>query len=366
MLRLEKLEDRSLLTILPLGPMQGGTPNYYGPEPNWAYSPTPTAIPTSGVITGGIEEFVHALPGLTAAAANNLGQYMSVAVPDKTTYPGCDYYEIALVQSTEKLSSSLNPTTLRGYVQIETPADAGVSHHYALTYPDGTPIKNALGNQVFLVDPPEYLGTTIVAQENRPVRVKFTNDLPNGQGGDLFLPVDTTVMGSGAGPIMAMPMTANRVGGLPGLVVNVTTMAMPAPNNYTPQVGELVRLDGFTPIAYNGEFRVMAVTDATHFQVDLKKDPGGPATVVGSIAEAYTQNLATLHLHGGVTAWISDGTPYQWTTPAGETTDYPKGVSVQNVPDMPDRGDGSETFFYSNQQVPGRCSTTTIPTALRV
>ena len=95
---------------------------------------------------------------------------------------------------------------------------------------------------------------------------------------------------------------------------------------------------------------MIAVTDATHFQVDLKKDPGGPATVVGSIAEAYTQNRATLHLHGGVTAWISDGTPYQWTTPAGETTDYPKGVSVQNVPDMPDPGDGSETFFYSNQQ----------------
>ena len=64
----------------------------------------------------------------------------------------------------------------------------------------------------------------------------------------------------------------------------------------------------------------------------------------------YTQNRATLHLHGGVTPWISDGTPHQWITPAGENTAYPKGVSVSNVPDMPDPGPGAETFFYTNQQ----------------
>ena len=57
--------------------------------------------------------------------------------------------------------------------------------------------------------------------------------------------------------------------------------------------------------------------------------------------EKYTQNRATLHLHGGLTPWISDGTPHQWITPAGENTPYPKGVSVKNVPDMPDPGDGS-------------------------
>ena len=64
----------------------------------------------------------------------------------------------------------------------------------------------------------------------------------------------------------------------------------------------------------------------------------------------YTQNRATLHLHGGLTPWISDGTPHQWITPKGETTSYPKGVSVRNVSDMPDPGDGSMTFYYSNQQ----------------
>ena len=73
----------------------------------------------------------------------------------------------------------------------------------------------------------------------------------------------------------------------------------------------------------------------------------------GPIAgESYTQNRATLHLHGGATPWISDGTPHQWTTPATETTPYPNGVSVHNVPDMDNGSEpqGTLTFFYSNQQ----------------
>ena len=52
----------------------------------------------------------------------------------------------------------------------------------------------------------------------------------------------------------------------------------------------------------------------------------------------FAENRATLHLHGGITPWISDGTPHQWITPAGENTAYPQGVSVRPVPDMADRG----------------------------
>ena len=124
---------------------------------------------------------------------------------------------------------------------------------------------------------------------NRPVRVKFTNYLPAGAGGDLFLPVDTTLMGAGQGPD-------------------------------------------------------------------------------GAAAGNYTENRATLHLHGGATPWISDGTPYQWTAPGADTTAYKRGVSVQFVPDMwfsptthhvvpagtagatNDPGPGSLTFYYTNQQ----------------
>ncbi|AJE02689.1 multicopper oxidase domain-containing protein [Geobacter pickeringii] len=237
-------------TVALAAPTQGGTPNYFGPESNWANSPAPTVNPTTGAVSGGMRKFVDTLPGLGATAANNLGQYIPVAIPDTTTYPGSDYYEIELGQYTEKMHSDLKPTTLRGYRQTNT-TDATVSKFH-------------------------YLGPLIVATKDKPVRIKFTNKLPTGAGGNLFLPVDTTEMGAGMGP----------------LGMNVSQ--------------------------------------------------GNPMN--------YTQNRGTLHLHGGRTPWISDGTPHQWTTPAGENTDYPQGVSVRNVPDMPDPGPGAITFFYSNQQ----------------
>ena len=42
------------------------------------------------------------------------------------------------------------------------------------------------------------------------MRILFRNLLPTGVGGDLFLPVDTSLMGSGAGPDM-MTLDANGV-----------------------------------------------------------------------------------------------------------------------------------------------------------
>lgn len=230
-------------------------------------------------LKGGIHKFVDTLPNLTAARANDLGQYIPVAFADKTTYPKSDYYEIAVVQHTEKLHKDLPPTTLRGYVQIETPVNQGTSKHIPLKYPNGTNIKNVTtGNSVYAYDKPNYLGPTIVAQNGRSVRVEFHNYLPTGVDGNLFIPVDTTVMGAGMGP------------------------------------------------------KGMGVT------------PGTPMN--------YTENRATMHLHGGDTVWISDGTPHQWTTPAGEKTDYPKGVSVRYVPDMKNGNEppGTLTFFYTNNE----------------
>ena len=59
----------------------------------------------------------------------------------------------------------------------------------------------------------------------------------------------------------------------------------------------------------------------------------------------YPNNRALLHLHGGVTPWISDGTPHQWITPDGK-----KGVSQRNVPDMADPGTGADTWYWTNHQ----------------
>jgi PKD repeat protein/FtsP/CotA-like multicopper oxidase with cupredoxin domain len=260
-----------------LTPYPGGTPDYWGPYPNYANSQLPSIDPTGKPVPGtGIRKFVDSLPGLGPTGANNLGKYIPVAVSDLVSYPGDDYYEIALVQYVEKMHSDLPPTTLRGYVQLETP-NIGGSKHIALMYPNGSPILNAAGGQVFAYDNPRYLGPMIVAQRDKPVRVKFHNYLPTGLDGNLFIPVDTTIMGAGIGPL------------------GLNTSGLPI---------------------------------------------------------EYSQNRASVHLHGGNTPWISDGTPHQWTTPAGENTAYPKGVSVRYVPDM-DGGNepvGTLTFYYTNQQ----------------
>jgi hypothetical protein len=88
----------------------------------------------------------------------------------------------------------------------------------------------------------------------------------------------------------------------------------------------------------------------------------------GGAGGLYSQNRAVIHLHGGDTPWISDGTPHQWFVPAGETSSYKNGPSFQNVPDMlagancaaspasacitPVAGDGLATDYYANQQSP--------------
>jgi FtsP/CotA-like multicopper oxidase with cupredoxin domain len=211
-----------------------------------------------GTLSGGIHKFKDTI---TLPAAN-----LQLAVPDTTTFPGSDYYVIGLKEYTAQMHSDLPPTRLRGYCQMNLPGAAGVC--------------NA-----------SYLGPTIIATKNRPVRVLFKNLLPTGAGGNLFIPTDTTYMGAG----------------------------------------------------------------------------------MASGGGMYTQNRATLHLHGGATPWISDGTPHQWTAPAGEMGPA-RGASVQFVPDMwfdasgnpiascagqgactaagatNDPGHGNLTFFWTNQQ----------------
>lgn len=263
----------------------------------------------------GLRKFVDTLPGLGAAGANNLGSYISVATADTTTYADADYYEVAVVEYTQRMHSDLpNAVTLRGYVQIDaaaTDAAAGLSNgaaavpgsqRVALRNPDGSAILIARPDasvsggfrqvQAYGVDRAHYLGPAIVAQQNRPVRLKFYNALPTGRAangqrlGDLFLPVDETLPGAGFGP--------------------------------------------------DGKVK-------------------------------YTQNRAAVHLHGGDTPWISDGTPHQWIAPAGEAMNpngvaveaavkgvssepYLRGPSSMNVPDMAEPGPGAATYFFPNGQ----------------
>jgi FtsP/CotA-like multicopper oxidase with cupredoxin domain len=227
----------------------------------YANSPSgPSPIPGNPTTGTALRKFVDSLPGLNATGANNLGQYIPIAVANTSLYPGSDYYELGVQLFTEKVHTDLpNPTHFRGYVDLGVAAPA-----------------------------PQYLGPLIVAKRDTPVRVRITNQLGLGTAGNLFLPVDTTLMGAGDGPL-------------------------------------------------------------------------------GPTAGYYTQNRVSNHLHGAFTPWISDGTPWQWWTPAGETSNYLRGASYQNVPDMwydaggnpvaagtpgatNDPGPGKMTFYYTNQQ----------------
>ncbi|MGW5238243.1 multicopper oxidase domain-containing protein [Monashia sp. NPDC004114] len=280
--------------------------------------------PGSGYLTAGMKKFQDALPvtcnpGATGAGCPNVPQaagvdattgpgakFIPLAVPEKKSYNGkeADEYVIGLVQYRTKFSSDLPATLVRGYVQLSTTAVPGqqVALFNELQNGDKQQISGYTG-----VTAPQWLGPIIAATKDRPVRIVFRNLLPTGADGDLFLPTDSTMMGSGMGPM---------------------TMAAPT--------------DGGT------------VTDGVR-NPECTQEPKG--------AGCFKDNRATLHLHGGATPWISDGTPHQWITPAGESTSWPQGVSVQNVPDMlsdpanpasaalcDPADDGCSTFYYTNQQ----------------
>ena len=165
-----------------------------------------------------LRKFVDTLPGIpgiTSFGPNNLGQYIPLAVAEKWVDPNGvtttdDYYEIAAVEFSEKMHSDLpKATRMRGYVQLSTARNPG--QHIALYYPDGrTPIKDAAGAQVYAYDNPHHLGPVIKSTKGTAVRVKFTNYLPTGTGGDLFIPVDTTITGAGKGPDGVSAYTQNR------------------------------------------------------------------------------------------------------------------------------------------------------------
>ena len=214
-----------------------------------------------------------------------------------------DEYVIGLVQYRTSFSSDLPDTLVRGYVQIETPENADISQHFKLENANLDPTKPAtpvmIGDQqAYAVTPPQYLGPIVSATKNKPVRITFRNLLPTGSGGDLFLPVDSSMMGSGTGPNAMMDPVDEKS------------------------------------------------TD------DAVRDP--VCTKSPKPAACFKDDRAVLHYHGGITPWISDGTPHQWITPAGESTAYPQGVSVKNVPDMKgtcgSATDGCQTYYYTNQQ----------------
>jgi FtsP/CotA-like multicopper oxidase with cupredoxin domain len=269
-------------------------PSANNPNPPTGFAGLGSGFKTP-IANSGIRKFVDTLPLLDKA--NNLGQKMPVAVADITTFANSDYYEIAEVEYTQKLHSDLPATHLRGYVQIKPD---GTANSFTMAGFNAAALVSPEAKMAYASQYAGYLGPVIVAQKDRPVRVKLVNLLSTGAAGKLPIPVDTTYMGA----------------------------------------------DGATD----------------------------------------TDNRAALHLHGGNTPWISDGTPRQWVKPKGEGIGKPsdtpkpanpnKGETARDVPDMwfdasgnlitdpncqgkttcgvagatNNPGDGALTFFYTNEQ----------------
>ena len=266
---------------------------------------TVTAItvtnPGSGYLTaGGIKKFVDTLPGLCGrpstrqsygpmdCVSNNLGQHIPLAVPDTTTFPAipgsatpaADYYEIALVavpQVHELFPARLRRTQLPGRdpaARVCAAPDPGqrVSEQgVPLAEPDRhDPNPDAAtALQAVAVDDPQFLGPVIAAEKDRPVRITFYNLLPTGQGGDLIIPADSTLMGA-----------------------------------------------GFVPSSWRELMDLGTVMD------EVRNPPCTQSSPSPKPDTCFKDNRATLHLHGGLSPWISDGTPHQWITPAGEALAY--------------------------------------------
>ncbi len=99
--------------------------------------------PGEGYLTPGMRKFVDELPMLCSPAdCPATGKYLPTALPEAKKYTdtsvtpsrdvAADEYVIGLVQYRTSFSSDLPPTLVRGYVQLETPANASVSKHFPL------------------------------------------------------------------------------------------------------------------------------------------------------------------------------------------------------------------------------------------
>ena len=281
--------------LLALGALVIIPPTYAGPgsvtDPD-----SKTVIPTYYANSPTkLRKFVDTLPGLTPAGANTFangkaGQYIPVAVPDTATYPGSNYFIIGVVEHAQRMHSDLQKATmLRSYVQL-VPKLSERPTGFAL--------------------PTTY----------KPLFY------PNPDGSPSLTPI-------------YWPNTTEQVIGWDN------------PHYLGPTIitekGTPVRIKfmNFLPI---GRATATARNGDIFLPVDETLPGAGNTTTVG---ETFPQNRVAIHLHGGDSPWISDGTPHQWFAAAGDPRNsLLKGDRLTNVPDMPDPGDGGVTIYWPNDQ----------------
>ena len=270
-----------------------------------------------------VPKVVGALPGAANGPQAGLAVGPQVLSPGfKLQQPDYMFGTASNWHNTKPLRKFLDP--LPGIISTTDPTSAGLKHGIPVAIPNRSKYADSDYYEIDVVDyiqqlhselnptrlrgyqnhnaasegqvktaAVNYLGPIIIAKKDRPVRVKMFNYLPTG-------PVDST--------------TGRRPGDL-----------------FIP-VDKTLSGAGLGPLSYT-------------------TDPVTKLPVFNGVTETFTENREEFHLHGGLSPWISDGTPHQWITPAKETTLYPKGYVFQNVPDMSaDYENGAATYFWSNQQ----------------
>jgi FtsP/CotA-like multicopper oxidase with cupredoxin domain len=200
--------------------------------------------------------------------------------------------------------------------------------------------KNTLGNclPLAVADTTTFPGEDYYELGVREYATRFHSDLPNPAKQRGFHQINTTV------------------GSEPNL-------------NYF--LGPIILGTSYRPVrmTFKNELPTGAAGD-----LNIPTDTSLPGTNTGPDGTTYTQNRIAVHLHGGNSPWISDGTQHQWTVPAGEATTLKKGMAVKYVPDMwydasgkiiaacagqmtcavpgasNDPGDGKLSFYWPNEQ----------------
>ena len=97
-------------------------------------------------------------------------------------------------------------------------------------------------------------------------------------------------------------------------------------------------------VATKGRPVLLNVANKTPNRALIPVDPTVMAGPNGLMVGDLPLNRIATHLHGGLTPWFSDGTPYQWYSPTGKT-----GPSFMNVPGTTPPP-GTATYYYPNQQ----------------
>jgi FtsP/CotA-like multicopper oxidase with cupredoxin domain len=350
-----------------------GSPHYFGPYGNWAFSPLPRGpvgsvrVDARGTGYAAGEMFsvldaygtgsgatvavatVDAIGGITSFSVANAGSNYSAAFVDFGAYTGAGVNAVA----TPIITPDAN-TGIRKFVDGLpglTPAGANNLGQYiplAQAEPCTYSGQAADCYSIALVEYTEKMHSDLPATKLRGyVQLSATGlvDLPG-----VALPAGLKAVDNPhyLGPII---VAQGKVGGLAG-----KTPAIPGADP------KPVRITFYNllPNSVSGGNLLLPVDETV---------PGagiGPA-LPGAAGDKYPQNRATIHLHGNNTVWISDGNTHQWITPASETTPYPAGVSARNVPDMgicdanplapglpgdsaAQKSSGCMTFFYTNAQ----------------